>query len=368
MSVAKMKDGKRWYVFVRYQDWQGNTKQHKKEGFERKADAKEYEKNFLAERTGSSSMTLESLYRIYMKDCESRLRPTTVYNKTNLYEKHILPFFGQIPVSDITPAKIRQWQNEMLTAEKTTGQAYSKTYLKSLHNQLSALFNFGVSYYGVQTNPCKQAGSMGRNNASEMQYWTVDEFHTFLKAVADDPKAVVVFSLLFWTGMRTGEMMALTLEDFDFTANTIRISKNYARHKNEDLILEPKTPKSNRTIVMTKNLSRILQQYISRIYGMQPGDRIFDRKTKTWARTVMDKACARCNVKRIRMHDLRHSHASLLIEMGYSPLLIAERLGHESVETTLRIYSHLYPNKQEQLATDLEKHEKCYDFATQDLS
>ena len=368
MSVAKMKDGKRWYVFVRYTDWQGNVKQHKKEGFDRKADAKEYEKNFLAERTGSSSMTLEALYRIYIKDCESRLRPTTVSNKEFLFEKHVLPYLGKLVAADITAAQIRQWQNTLLTAEQSPGKPYSQTYLKTVNNQTSALFNFGVKYYGIKENPCRQAGSMGKKNAGDMQYWTVDEFNKFLKAVADHPKTVVMFSLLFWTGMRSGEMLALPPLDFDFEANTVSITKNYARHNNEDLIMEPKTPKSKRVIVMPPHLSRMMKEYIRGLYGITLSDRIFDGNTKRCAQHEMERGCKISGVKRIRIHDLRHSHASLLIEMGYSPLLIAERLGHENIETTLQTYSHLYPNKQTQLATDLEKFEKCYDFATHEIT
>ena len=119
---------------------------------------------------------------------------------------------------------------------------------------------------------------------------------------------------------------------------------------------------------MPPTLSHMIQTYLGTLYDLSPDDRIFPASTKHILQSEMKRGCAASGVKRIRVHDLRHSHASLLIELGYSPLLIAERLGHENIETTLQTYSHLYPNKQTQLATELEKMQKCYDFATQKMT
>ncbi len=369
MSVAKMKDGKRWYVFVRYKDWTGETRQHKKEGFERRSDAKEYEKQFLEQRTGSPDMSIQSLYTIYMEDCKSRLKPTTYSNKDFLFRKHVLPYLGKLRAADVGPADIRKWQNTLLsTKREETGEPYAPTYLKTVNNQVSAMFNFGTRYYGLKANPCRQAGSMGKKSADTMQFWTVDEFNQFLAAISNKPAVVVMFSLLFWTGMRSGEMLALTPSDFDFAANTVSISKSFARQDGQDLIMEPKTPKSRRTITMPPTLAHLMQDYLGTLYAVQPGDRVFPGNTKHILQHEMRRCCAASGVKRIRVHDLRHSHASLLIELGYSPLLIAERLGHENIETTLQTYSHLYPDKQDQLAAELESMQKCYDFATHELT
>lgn len=230
------------------------------------------------------------------------------------------------------------------------------------------MFNYGVKYYSIKNNPCLPAGAMGKKSADTMQFWTIEEFERFLEAISNKPACVVMFSLLFWTGMRSGEILALTPADFDFETNTVSITKNYARQNKQDLILEPKTPKSRRTIAMPPTLSHMVQTYLSTLYDSSPDDRIFLANTKHILQHEMKRGCAASGVKRIRIHDLRHSHASLLIDLGYSPLLIAERLGHESIETTLQTYSHLYPNKQTQLATELEKMQKCYDFATQKMT
>ena len=91
---------------------------------------------------------------------------------------------------------------------------------------------------------------MGKKNADSMSFWTVDEFKQFIDVVSDKIVSKTIFNLLFWSGMRSGELLALTLNDFDFNTKTVSINKNYARLHNEDLILEPKTPKSKRKVTL----------------------------------------------------------------------------------------------------------------------
>ena len=150
-----------------------------------------------------------------------------------------------------------------------------------------------------------------------------------------------------------GELLALTPADLDFSSHTIRINKSYQRLEGKDVITDPKTPKSNRIIVMPEFLSEELESYLSMLYGLKETDRIF-QISKSYLHHEMDRGVKLSGVKRIRIHDLRHSHASLLVEMGFTPLAIADRLGHEKIETTLNTYSHLYPNKQGELADKLE--------------
>lgn len=348
MSVAKMENG-RWYVFVRYKDWTGQTKQHKKEGFIRQKDAKEYERQFLAQKTGTPDMTLDSLYRIYKEDCEVRLKPTTLATKDCMFQQNILPHLGKLQASEIEPSDIRKWQNLLLTSGK-----YSQTYLKGLHNQLSALFNFGVRYYGLRSNPCRTAGSMGKSKAGAMQFWTVEEFQRFLLTV-DQPDLALGFSVLFWCGIRKGELLALTPKDIDLDAGTLNINKTYAHVGGVDVVQEPKTPKSKRVVQLPAFLAGQIRAFLPSLYDLNDSDRVFASLNTSRLRASLDMGAELAGLKRIRVHDLRHSHASLLIEMGYSPVMIAERLGHENVETTLSTYSHLYPNKQAELADDLNK-------------
>ena len=144
------------------------------------------------------------------------------------------------------------------------------------------------------------------------------------------------------------DLLALTPSDIDFEKKTLTVNKSYQRLGREDIITTSKTPKSNRTIPIPDGLCTCLQEYMSYCYGLQKDDRLFPY-TKSFLYHEMEYGCKASGVKCIRVHDIRHSHASLLVEMGFSPLLIAERLGHEKVQTTMDTYSHLYPNKQVQL-------------------
>ncbi len=194
---------------------------------------------------------------------------------------------------------------------------------------------------------------MGKKKADEMLFWTKTEFDTFIESVKDKLPSYTIFMTMYYTGIREGELLALTPTDIDFTNKTVTINKSYQRLNNEDIITSPKTPKSNRVIPIPDGLCACLKEYMSHCYELQPGDRLFPY-TKFYLYHEMERGCKLSGVKRIRVHDIRHSHASLLVEMGFSPLLIAERLGHEKVQTTMDTYSHLYPNKQLEVARQLD--------------
>ncbi len=350
MPVYKNEKLNTWFCKFYYNDWQGNKKQKMKKGFKTQKEAKAFEREFLNKAHASCDMSFGSLVELYMEDCQSRLKPTTLENKQYVIDLKVLPFFKNMPLNTITATTVRKWQNELISSENN----YSQTYLKTVHNQLSAIFNFAVKYYQLPSNPARVCGSMGKKNADSMQFWTVDEFNKFIAVIEDKPVSKVVFEVLFWTGIRSGELLALTLDDFNIDAQTVSINKNFARMGNQDLILEPKTPKSKRVVTIPSFLVSLVQGYASKLYDYSSDERLF-QVTKHYLHHEMTRGSKKANVKRIRIHDLRHSHASLLIEMGFSPLLISERLGHENIETTLQTYSHLYPNKHSEVADKLEQ-------------
>lgn len=160
-------------------------------------------------------------------------------------------------------------------------------------------------------------------------------------------------NIFFSFYLTKAELLALTYKDIDLDKRTIFISKSYQRIDGRDIITPPKTPKSKRNITIPPFLAEELREYTSRLYGIMEDERMF-RFTKSYMEHEIIKGIQKSGVKRIRLHDLRHSHASMLVEMGFTPLAIAERLGHEKIETTLNTYSHLYPNKQGELAEQLE--------------
>ena len=349
MPAYKNQKGK-WNCKFYYTDWTGKRKQKKKEGFATKKDAQAYEMEFLNKCKSSVDITFSNLVENYMEDCKVHLKPTTLANKEHLISTKLLPYFADMRICDIVISPVRKWQHKLISHEN----CYAPTYLKTVHNQLSAIFNFAVKYYKLPSNPAAACGSMGKKKADSMQFWTKEEFDSFIKAVSDKPLSRVVFYLFFYSGMREGELLALTLNDFDFENSTVSVTKNYVRLGRQDIIQSPKTPKSKRTITLPAEITEMVKEYHSKLYDYKSYDRLFLASTQ-YLKREMIRGCNASGVKRIRIHDLRHSHASLLIELGFAPLLISERLGHENVETTLNTYSHLYPNKHSEVAKTLSK-------------
>lgn len=342
-----IKTGK-WLIQYRYTDWRGNRKKSTKRGFATKREAEEWLRNFLVKQQMDFNMKFEDFLEIYYADMETRLREHTIRTKKYIIDLKILPTFAKKKMSEISASDVRKWQNELLS------KGYTQTYCRTINNQLSAIFNYAVKYYDLPTNPCKKAGSIGKNRADEMKFWTKEEFERFLDSLMDKHQSYAAFMTLFWTGMRVGELLALTLEDIDFENGVINVSKSYQRIDRRDVITEPKTPKSKRKIVMPKFLAVDLRDYINHLYAPEKSNRLFP-VTKSYLEHEMKKGVADSGVKRIRLHDLRHSHVSMLVEMGFQPIEIADRLGHERIETTLSVYAHLYPNKQQQLASKLDE-------------
>ena len=217
--------------------------------------------------------------------------------------------------------------------------------------QGSAIFNHAVKFYDLPSNPARKAGNMGKEKSREMLFWTQAEYKAFSEAMMDKPMSFYAFEVLYWGGLRLGEMLALTPKDIDFKRNIIRINKSYQRIKGEDYITEPKTPNSVRNVQMPDFLAEELKDYIDSLYGITENDRIFPL-TKSYLHHEMLRGCAESGVKRIRIHDLRHSHVSLLIDMGFSAVAIANRVGHESIDITYR-YAHLFPTTQQAIADKL---------------
>ena len=341
------RDGKTWRSQFYYEDWQGVRHKKNKRGFKTKAEAEEWERNFRQQQRKDLDINFENFVEIYFSDVENRLRESTIKNKRYVFDLKVTPYFKKKKMCEIKTSDIRTWQNKLIK------QGYAPTYLKSINNQLAALFNYAVRYYDLKDNPCRKAGSIGKSKADDMEFWTKQEFKQFLPSMDKKPEAKMAFMLLYWTGMRIGELLALTYEDIDLEKRSISISKSYQRLDEKDVITPPKTPKSNRKITISPFLAEELKEYCSHLYGIMPNERMF-RFTKSYMEHEIVRGIKETGVKRIRLHDLQHSHASLLVELGFQPLAIAERLGHEKIETTLNTYSHLYPNKQAELADRLE--------------
>lgn len=349
---AYKNDNGTWYVSFYYRDMSGNNTKKKKTGFETRREALNWERQFLAERSGAIEMTFGEFVEVYKKDMMPRLRVNTWVTKEHVIDQKILPYFENKIVSEISPADIIHWQNIMMKEKSKRGGKYSETYLRTIQNQLSAILNHAVRLYDLNYNPVRKAGPLGKTKSNGMKVWTKEEFLLFANATKENPHVYYSFQILYWCGLRVGELFALTGNDFDFNAGTISITKSYQRINRQDIITPPKTEKSIRTVAMPGFLITELQRYfrsLKRKFG--PRKRIFTM-SHNYLLTELGKYADIAGVPQIRIHDLRHSHVSLLISLGFNAVDIAERLGHESIDITLH-YAHMFPTKQKEMAERL---------------
>lgn len=265
MSVYK--DGSKWRVIYRYTNSRGERKQTQKRGFSTKKEAQAWEREQMNKTESSLDMTFESFSEIYFEDMKKRLKDNTWHTKEHILRTKLIPFFGKRKMCDIQPKDVIAWQNEMLEGSTKTGKPYSPVYLKTLHNQLSAVFNYAVKFYGLPSNPAAKAGNMGKAKNREMLFWTQEEYKQFAEVMMDKPVSFYAFEMLYWCGIREGELLALTPADFDFEKQTVSITKSYQRIKGQDIITDPKTAKSNRVVKMPDFLSQEMQDFIGQLYG-----------------------------------------------------------------------------------------------------
>lgn len=335
-----------WEVQVRCTDYRGEVVQKHKRGFSTMREAKEWEQQFLAQSVGKlSDMTFAEFVEKYLTDLD--VRQNTLRSKRYIIELKILPYFGKRKITEITQADILAWQKDI----KKGG--YEDTYLYTINSQLSAIFNHAVRVYDLPSNPCQKVKSMGRKQAKEMNIWTQEQFEQFLAYVKDKPYSYYGFLIFFWTGLRLGELLALTVGDIDFDKKTLTVNKSCQYLNGERVITPPKTEMSNRVIPLPNSLVEELREYFNRRYGIMDSDVIFP-VTKSYFENEMRRGTRLAGLEKIRIHDLRHSHASMLISKMNVPIIaVSRRLGHEKVSITLDTYGHMYPNQMDDIATQL---------------
>ena len=349
MPAYKDEKTGKWFAKFYYTNWQGIKKQKWKRGFATKKEALGFERDFLEQQSTNPDMTFQNLYEIYMEDMAARLKQSTLLTKKAVLQTHILPFFGSKPINEIKASDVRRWQAKLMSSPNN----YSQTYLKKINTELNSIINYAKRFYDLNTNPCGKAGTIGKAKAEEMDYWTYDEYIAFREGVKDKPLSYICIEVLYWTGMREGELLALSPADIDLDNKTISINRTYQRIEGKDVFTSPKTRKSKRKIPIPDFLCQELSDYIQSRYMLDADERLFP-VTKSYLSHEMIRGCKNTGVKKIRIHDIRHSHASLLINQGCDALMLADRLGHEKVSTTLNTYSHLFPHKQQELVHSLE--------------
>lgn len=354
MTAIREENGS-WTSQFWYKDIYGKRKHKCKRGFGTKVDAEAFELDYTNRARGSMDMRLADFVDVYAEDVKPTIREYTWATREYIINDKIIPKFGTKRMRDITVLDVIDWQNEILAFRKENGEPYSETYVRTVNSAFASIMNHAERYYGLHPNPVKKAPRIGSKNARGINIWSKEQYLRFSESQTDDKLLYTAFEVLYWTGVRTGELLALTPADIDFVGSTLRVRHSYRRLKRKDLITDPKTEKSIRQIALPEFLRDELRDFVYNVSPTAPDERIFADLSSAKLKAAIAKGCAMTGVPAIRVHDLRHSHVSLLIEMGFSAVAIGDRTGHESAEITFR-YGHMFPGSQEKMADALQSY------------
>lgn len=321
-------------------------------------EAKDVERDLLNKRDlnenviGIKAIKVINDYLEYSRNFD---KPSSHLKKTNVFKNYITPFLLNIKLNDFNLSYAQKFKESLL------GLYISNNYKRYIIAMMSSFFNYAVKHDYINKNPMKQIDNFKKEKVT-MSYWTLSEFNTFIKWV-DDVMYKTMFWILYYTGMRKGELLALTLKDIDLINNTININKSCSYVTGKGYILStPKTTESKRVIYINKKTVVVINEYINYIKEQYS----FDNTTPLFSINgeLVPKETLRRNFKYyqrlaglpdIRIHDLRHSHVALLIYLGQDSLSIKKRLGHSDITITLNTYGHLYDDAQKELANKLDE-------------
>ena len=374
MAIRKDKDNS-WIVDISNGFDPITLKQRRivRKGFKTKKEATEAEHYLrsveLKERFYGAKITVPMLYDMLKEEDSINHRKTSyIDTQENNYNRHIKDYFSNVDnVEKLTYEDIYQFREHLRQkVAQNSDKPLSTNTINKIMILLKKIFDVGLRKGYYTTNPVKLLKKLPIEK-TKMQFWTIAEFQQFLKLFeVDEYNIKLLFTVLFFTGLRLGEALALTWQDVDFTSNTIHVTKSTYVNKGISHISTTKTKAGTRRIIINKKLSqeletwqkkqaKQLQQFSNDITTLQ----VFQNSpiiiTKDAIEKQYKKILERDNtLKKIRIHDFRHSHASLLINNGEDYLVVKERLGHASITTTIDTYSHLYPSKQKDLADKLD--------------
>ena len=311
------KEGKNWKVQVYYKDWKGNRKRKQKRGFRTKGEAKEWERDFLQQQSQGVDIEFGNFLEIYYKDMDVRLRESTMSMKRYIIELKIRPYFEKKVLSEITVADIRAWQNELLSYKDKNGKGYAPTYLKTINCQLTAIFNYAIRYYNLPGNPCKKAGAIGKSKGEPKDFWMQDEFNEFLKTVEDKPDARLAFLVLYWTGMRIGELLSLKAGSLVLDEEAKLLACHFERSKSDQLGVGVTS-----YISISPGINDPVA-YIDVLSGLQPTDKICPWSQKTLTSRLRARlSTIGVDAQRFSWHSFRRGAAFLASKKGIQDCVI----------------------------------------------
>lgn len=373
------KDGRRFYYRCYYIDKYGKTKQKQSRMYLKKRECMQAERDFLNtiqyEDILDYDISFESVYNEWWNFKKKTLKSTTAYGIKGVLDKHIFIFFKEYKLHSIKINIINKWIDAI---EKNNNTIKSKNrvigYAKMLFDYAADNYNFDRKISSkIQKFKVEEISGL---KESKWNFLTYDEFKQFINVV-DNKYYYLIFSFLYYTGLRIGEASALNWTDIDFENKTLSINKTLSNKigNGSYKILAPKTENSNRIIDLDDNLIELLKKHYkeeSKIYKFTKNMFIFgnmNHLSTTTLRRYLNKylklsgiKSKRINYKEgesiITIHGFRHSHASLLINLGLDFKDVAERLG-DTVEMVQNTYYHMFPEKKSNTVNALNKlHEK----------
>lgn len=374
-SIKKNKETIKWRVEFAYKTPDGVYHKSCKRGFNKRDDGKDWVKTELpkliaekeqemppvpvlpksSKKKSKEEMLFSELVEQYMKRSKLRKKESTCSTKESIINGKILPYFKDKKVFDISVEDVENWQDTILSSTTDKGVPYSPTYVRTIRSQFTAIMNYAVRLYGLPFNPLDRAEMMGDKDAEEQPFWQLNEYKAFRQAIADKPIYYYAFEVLFWTGMRMGEMLALNLSDINFEQRTISVDETYHRLNKQDLLTDPKNAPSKRTIHIPEKLADELKEYVTSIYGINKNTRLF-QLSKSGLHRELDRGIKHCGITDITVHGLRHSHISLCASslVNAREVAIAQRVGHSKKTMTGR-YTHAYDEDLISIATKLNE-------------
>lgn len=365
---VKTKDGRSWFFKTTYKDLKGNIKQFKSKKYELKRDAEDAERKFLMSLTDKvefKDMTFKDLILDFDSNKKDKVKITTYSNYNKFYK--LLEDLDNIKLKDFSITHFNKWK------ENINKKSYSTRYKNNIYKFLRTLLNYAVKYHDFNFNQLLNKISNFTNpneRKKEMLFWTYEEYNTFI-AEEEDIRYKTFFETLYYCGLRKGEANALTWKDINFESKTITINKNLTQKiKGEKYIILPtKTKGSNRTLPITdKLLSELinLKEFYIKYNNFSNSWFVFggispltDSSTHLHKAQNVKKANKKLGtdkkINNIRLHDFRHSCASLLISKGANISLVSKYLGHSNISTTLNTYTHMFKNELEDIVKELNK-------------
>lgn len=365
MNGSVKKEGTSWYyVFYLEKDANGKRRQKKKRGFKTKKEAqKALNEAINAINKGIYVEPSNALYKDYLEQWFTTKKNSIGIQTAKVYENYlkgrIIPTLGSYSLSKLSTIYIQSFINSL--NEEGLSSATIKKVFEIIRNSLEHAVDFEL----VHKNTASKV-KLPKSNKKEMTVWNEQEVNTFLKVGKEDP-CYIVFYLALTTGMRQGEILGLRWKDVDLEKGLINIKQTLS-HDGKTFISGAKTKSSLRTI----NLSELTVKALKARKLIISKEKLslghiyedFDLVACTHHGTPFNPANVRRTFKKliklssvsdIRFHDLRHTHATLLLSKGINVKVISERLGHSNIKVTLDTYSHVLPTMQEEVARKLDE-------------